>query len=530
MSEAASEAKELAAENENEASEEEAKLGVAIEEDLGGEDNEQAKLRREREPENLVLEQEKLRVESEQARLELEIDNLRVEIDQHKAVLTNAAVSAAAKEETVQRRRELQARLEGALTALAALVERTRVQTVQREAIESGFFLFASENARGAHHHHACCPICLHIPNCDPTSTMSPWMRCLNCAERYSCTDCSQWRTNVIDKVRAQREAAKARGDTIAAQEYDDEYERLNCCPLCYQSFPKNRDNYERTMRRHAQNGSVWAMCEMAEQYFDGRLGRRNVREAARLWKLAADRNDPAGLSKWAGLWQAGCPECNMPPSLEKAWHYGVQAARMGHPLAQILCAILSSQRQENEESIKWFSLAAAQNSGPGMYWMGKTFDCNVLGIKRDIFKALYWYRKAAIAKFGVSRLPLRVMEAKRSVFDGSDDTVGYSAVPESLFWANLEYDQCDERIVFPQLAEKCACCGKRSGLFKCGQCKAIKYCDKKCQKKHWKMGHKVDCLTEEKKKQFLIMDGLEAKPPVKTLKQKTEFVLQIIT
>jgi TPR repeat protein len=503
-----------------EASEED-KLGVAIE-NVSVED-EQEKLRLEREQENRRVEQEKLQVESEQKRLQLEIDNLRIEIDKH-SVVPN--VGRAKNDETLKLRREFQARLEVALNELAALVERTRVRAVQREAIESGFILFTSVSAREHHE----CPVCLQIPECDPTSTDSSWMRCMNCAEQYECTDCSRWRTKVVNEVRAQRDAAKARGDAVAAMEYDEEYERLNCCPICFASFPKNRNNLESTLRGHVKNGNDWAMCELADNLFEGRLGRRNVREAAQLWTRAAKLNNANGLSKLAGLWQAGCPENNMPQSLENAWHYGLQAARMGHPIAQMMCAIISSQRQQNEEAIQWFSLAAAQNSGPGMYWMGKTFDCNVLGIKRDIFKALYWYRKAAIAKFGVSRLPQRVLEAKRSVFDGSDDIVGYSAIPESLFWANSKCNQYDDRILFPEIAEKCACCGKRSDLFTCGQCKAVKYCDKKCQKKHWKMGHKFDCLTEEKKKQFLILDGLEAKPAVDTLNDKTTVILQILT
>jgi MYND finger len=103
------------------------------------------------------------------------------------------------------------------------------------------------------------------------------------------------------------------------------------------------------------------------------------------------------------------------------------------------------------------------------------------------------------------------VREAKKSVFDGSDDIVGHSAVPESFFWAHLECKDFDSNeVLFEMPLEKCGCCGDRNGfLFVCEQCNAVEYCSDKCQKKHWKMGHKMDCLTEEKRKALMTIDGV---------------------
>lgn len=32
---------------------------------------------------------------------------------------------------------------------------------------------------------------------------------------------------------------------------------------------------------------------------------------------------------------------------------------------------------------------------------------------------------------------------------------------------------------------------------FRCSRCKSAYYCSRKCQKKHWRSGHKFDCVTQ---------------------------------
>jgi MYND finger len=66
------------------------------------------------------------------------------------------------------------------------------------------------------------------------------------------------------------------------------------------------------------------------------------------------------------------------------------------------------------------------------------------------------------------------------------------------------------DKVLFDMPAEKCGCCGERNGfLFVCDQCSSIEYCSEKCQKKHWRMGHQIDCLTEEKRKALMTIDGV---------------------
>jgi MYND finger len=97
------------------------------------------------------------------------------------------------------------------------------------------------------------------------------------------------------------------------------------------------------------------------------------------------------------------------------------------------------------------------------------------------------------------------VILAKATLYDGMPDIVGYSALPEATFWADLAReakglcgvpdDDVDDEYYIPLV--HCECCRAKGGnveIRRCAGCKAVGYCGTDCQKKHWKMGHKADC------------------------------------
>ncbi|KZS95687.1 hypothetical protein SISNIDRAFT_483907 [Sistotremastrum niveocremeum HHB9708] len=52
----------------------------------------------------------------------------------------------------------------------------------------------------------------------------------------------------------------------------------------------------------------------------------------------------------------------------------------------------------------------------------------------------------------------------------------------------------------------RCSCCGRASlGLRKCARCGKAKYCDKECQQRHWKAGHKSESVFKDKDLKRLI-------------------------
>lgn len=46
---------------------------------------------------------------------------------------------------------------------------------------------------------------------------------------------------------------------------------------------------------------------------------------------------------------------------------------------------------------------------------------------------------------------------------------------------------------------ELCENCQIREGLKRCARCKLACYCSRECQKKHWKAGHKTNCVDVNK-------------------------------
>jgi len=52
------------------------------------------------------------------------------------------------------------------------------------------------------------------------------------------------------------------------------------------------------------------------------------------------------------------------------------------------------------------------------------------------------------------------------------------------------------DKTMLKALSLQCATCRKASPPFRCSRCKIIHYCDRKCQKKGWRLNHKKQCLS----------------------------------
>jgi TPR repeat protein len=336
------------------------------------------------------------------------IDNLRIEIDKHVA-MPEASSGDATNNETLKQRRALQARLEIALQEQAELVEWTRVREVQRQALESGFItapVVMRENPE--------CKLCKLIWEPDPTRWDSRvCAACFHC-NQHMCTTCTAKRKAEMKVARENRDAAKACNNKKLARKFDNEYEKLNTCPYCRKGYPTDMHTASSILRSQAKEGKVSAQSLLAKVLMDGDYGERNVREAVRWLIKAADQGDELSQSKLGHMYYSGRPDLNIPRSEEKAWKYGLPSARRGDPNGMILCALISDERGNKEDAVKWMSLGAAQQYPLCMSWMGRAHDFGEWGLERDVFKILYWYRKAALAKFGVARLST-IVRAKQT-------------------------------------------------------------------------------------------------------------------
>jgi len=78
----------------------------------------------------------------------------------------------------------------------------------------------------------------------------------------------------------------------------------------------------------------------------------------------------------------------------------------------------------------------------------------------------------------------------------------------KSTFFDNrLHFDTGDGTWMFVDASRQCSCCGQiltshgqNGKLLSCGTCRTTHYCDRACQKRHWKHGHKSVCRPAEDK------------------------------
>ena len=132
--------------------------------------------------------------------------------------------------------------------------------------------------------------------------------------------------------------------------------------------------------------------------------------------------------------------------------------------------------KQDFGEAVRLFRNAADQGVARAQHNLGAAY-CNGHGVYQDFGKALRWLRKAAAQGHEAAKKVMPLVE-------GELRNQRQAAVPASQ----------------PSLSVTCANCGVAEAagggaLKPCSRCKAVVYCGKECQAKHWKEGgHKAMC------------------------------------
>jgi MYND finger len=217
----------------------------------------------------------------------------------------------------------------------------------------------------------------------------------------------------------------------------------------------------------------------------------------------------------------------------DKAWELALPAARNGNAAAQHICGMIAAERDEALDSLRWYILSAAQGYRGSEYEVGRLYYeegtlvvSEKLGLEKHfclvhegtictpdcLSQAHYWLKRAALQDFIPAQLHLTrvLMELKADLSDGNPNILGYSAHPESFYWshraasnirakgmtvpADIPNYRCHDHA-----CANCKVAPSASVVIQiCGHCKAVGYCSKNCQKKHWRLGHKVDCRPVE--------------------------------
>ena len=270
-----------------------------------------------------------------------------------------------------------------------------------------------------------------------------------------------------------------------------------------------------------------WLIGTIAHGYQQGNGGlTANMKKAVKLYKRAADLGDANSQHVLAAMyyWGSSLPK----KCLKKARYYATLAVEQGDPFSQFILANILISEGKTEKAFQLNSLAAFQGLECSCYALGKHYqlNCEVAQSedtsvpmnnqewRKNVLLTTYWYGKAAerrrqhdkdlnaLIMFAVHLDSIMTFLWHPRSNNVHDVLPGHSYVPFCTWASNKarQYKQrapdVDALCQYHHWENVCAICGSREKqkLKACASCNAFHYCSKRCQVKHWKGGHKIDC------------------------------------
>jgi len=352
-----------------------------------------------------------------------------------------------------------------------------------------------------------CCPICLDDLLPLDFSGMKGAM--FVCCGKRTCWECAdKWDEKRADGTCTNR--------------------NMNECPLCKTIQPKEHERVP-MLQKHVETGKGWAMNILSVMYREGAGGLKDNKNISYdlCLKAAKEGIADAQYEVARGYFDGERHGINFTKSETQTLHWARAAANQGHKDAQHLIGALHEIGQgvsiNKDEAYRMYTLSAYQGNSEAacslgkyvvmeqtntqqvrkgmavaknvdsaqfnlaIYWFGKAAECgDTFGMANLVFQLLYglshWHKYAETDTLtGCSPLPLMmwlVRKIKASNHSSTSDAMDRQVIP-----------------VLKQYQDFCACCTRRPRkLSGCSQCKVFHYCNRKCQSKHWKEGHKKDC------------------------------------
>lgn len=385
----------------------------------------------------------------------------------------------------------LQKQKMGLLLRLAGALEIQRVKQVQKDALKTKMIESLTKPPIEEE-----CPICMTAQTHDPDKSSEI---CLYpCCGKIMCHNCMVQLVQVsLDENLGQIPPANS---------------TVYSCPFCRQSLQHFNSSGEAADRAElavlAKRGVKLAQFRLAGKldYGDGGL-KKDIPQAIHWYQEAAKQGVGAAASRLGFYYKEG--EGGVARNNEKAIQYFSQAARQGCGYSQGRLGSLI-HGQDASTAIQWLTLASAQGRTEAMddlTWMCcSNRDASIENLW--LYRAHYWAQKAALqgespAQARLAQFKLEIAKETYGEGDESCWLVGFSVAPEAFYWArqSIAGGSGAIRPILQGLEARrdaaCACCrrpGNGIRLLSCTRCRAVKYCGKACQRKHWKAGHKIDC------------------------------------
>jgi len=245
-------------------------------------------------------------------------------------------------------------------------------------------------------------------------------------------------------------------------------------CPECRQKKPRSEKEMAKQLRVWVDKNKPWAQTSLATSYKVGEGVPQSYEKAIEYYTMAIKQGDPNAMYSLAGMYAQGQ---GVAKSNKKMIELLALAAKEGHATAQSNLGVCyrdgQGVAQSYEKAFELCALAAKQGFASAQFNLGITYY-HGHGVVRSNTMARKWWLKAALQAHEKAITFLKMVDE-------------------------------EEGKTTPTLP-CCAACGThkttRHPLNACSQCHTTHYCNRDCQMKHWKEGHKRQCKRLQREHQ----------------------------
>ena len=288
-------------------------------------------------------------------------------------------------------------------------------------------------------------------------------------------------------------------------------------CPFCRApEITGDTPKYQSQIRMFAEKGKAWAQADVGDMYRLGVGVDKSMEKAFYYYNLAAEQAHSRAQG-WLGDFYLNGD--GVPLDYEKALHYYKLSAEGDHLPSYNSIGYMYEKGLGVSKSSKiaflYFKLGAdkgnelAQSNVGMCYYHGN-------GVEKDVSLAIKYFSLSADQnnKEAIVNLPfILIQELERN------NSYLFQGICRTKIALQIMKESDKKFTVFKDFLEwsktYCGCCGasktnffgwriqnlisktehNKGDLLACGGCKVMMYCNKTCQKRHWKKeGHKQEC------------------------------------
>ena len=200
----------------------------------------------------------------------------------------------------------------------------------------------------------------------------------------------------------------------------------------------KNLKEAVRLFTLAAEQGDVDSQFNLALMYKDGEGVEKNLEEAVRLYTLAADQGDADAQFNLALMYYNGE---GVEQNLEEAVRLFTLAAEQGDPSAQFNLGLMyhygEGGCQDYTEAIKWYELASEQFHNDASLNLGWMYE-NGYGVEQNYDEAKEYYLLAAMQGNTLANYNLGILYEERKIKCENDN----DQLKEAEFWYNEAFSK----------------------------------------------------------------------------------------